>query len=66
MSKKNKKKMNKILGGKCPECGNMMASVESVNIKDGVKYYTKTIECIECGYVKPYRNKKNNKKFIDE
>jgi hypothetical protein len=59
-----KRKMQRRLGRKCPECGGELDFVALNTIKDGVLYSEKIIECQDCDYLEKYHI--SNKKYKDE
>lgn len=54
--KQDKKKVNKVLNKRCPDCGakELVITTESKNI-NGVEYSEKFIECNNCGYTEKVR-----------
>ena len=55
-----KKKKQRRLGRKCPECDGNLFFVSIETFQDGVKYSEKIIQCSECGYYENFHvsNKK--------
>lgn len=57
----NKKRIQKILSKKCPECGARLTVIEETEIVDGISYSIPMIECFNCGYGDLYKNNKKNR-----
>jgi uncharacterized Zn finger protein len=56
----NKKKIQKELNKKCPDCSGNLELVIKIK-KDGyISYSTSYEECTECGYQKEIKNKHNH------
>jgi uncharacterized protein (DUF983 family) len=62
----NKKRHQKNLGKKCPECeeGYLYSIFKTVD-HDGAEYGDEYIECEDCGYSKKISNKKNKIKLME-
>lgn len=61
----NKKKVQKTLKRKCPDCDSRLELIIRIQKDDGVSYSASYEECSECGYQKKISNKHDrNDKFI--
>jgi len=61
----NKKKVQKKLSKKCPDCYGDLELVIHTTEYDGVSYCDTYEECLECGYQKKVVNKHNrNEKIV--
>jgi len=55
----NKKKVQKRLQKKCPECFGTLEIIVRVKNDNGVTYSASYEECEDCGYCKEIKNKHN-------
>jgi ssDNA-binding Zn-finger/Zn-ribbon topoisomerase 1 len=53
----DKKKIQKILKRKCPDCGEQLELVRRVQKDGGVSYSASYEECVDCDYQKKIINK---------
>jgi hypothetical protein len=60
-----KKKINKILKRKCPECGGKLQSVSCMEDKNGVEFTKVIIECDTCDYYEKHNNNHDHKNDED-
>lgn len=57
----DKKKIQKVLSKKCPECGARLTVIEEKEIIFGISYSTHMVECPMCGYDDVYRDGKKDR-----
>ena len=59
----NKKKVQKKLKGRCPECYGELELIIRIKIRNGITYNELFKECIDCGYSEEMVNKRDRKYF---
>lgn len=56
----SKKKHQKTLDKRCPECDEPLQIVSETNVRDGIEYTDQYIECDGCGYKEKFKMSNNN------